>query len=82
MESQEVISVTTNTAVLKVARQGRQGGPVILTFHDLGLNHVTNYKVREHANKIAVFCSQLTFSRGSDVILWRLNDSNIITLML
>ena len=47
MESQEVISVTTNTAVLKVARQGRQGGPVILTFHDLGLNHVTNYKVRE-----------------------------------
>ena len=50
MESQEVISVTTNTAVLKVARQGRQGGPVILTFHDLGLNHVTNYKVREHVN--------------------------------
>ena len=42
----ETHTVSTPQAVLRVARQGRQAGPVIITFHDLGLNHLTNFKVR------------------------------------
>ena len=42
----ELHEVSTPHAVLRVAREGNTTGPVIITFHDIGLNHLTNFKVR------------------------------------
>ena len=49
----ETHTVSTPQAVLRVARQGRQAGPVIITFHDLGLNHLTNFKVRSDQTRVS-----------------------------
>ena len=53
----ELHEVSTPHAVLRVAREGNITGPVIITFHDLGLNHVTNFKVRTLSLSLAPsFC--------------------------
>ena len=31
-----------------VAREGNHHGPAFITFHDLGLNHISNFKVFSH----------------------------------
>ena len=38
------MSVATPHGRLEVVRQGLSSGPALLTFHDLALNHVTNFK--------------------------------------
>ena len=49
----ELHEVSTPHAVLTVAREGNITGPVIITFHDLGLNHLTNFKVRSELTRVS-----------------------------
>ena len=38
-------TLTSPHGQVKVVREGHPTGPAFITFHDLGLNHLSNYKV-------------------------------------
>ena len=45
LEEETVDTLTTPHGQIKVAREGNPLGSAFITFHDLGLNHLSNYKV-------------------------------------
>ena len=73
----ELHEVSTPHAVLTVAREGNITGPVIITFHDLGLNHVTNFKVRTRSLSLSLsptvfddsFCERLELKKFMIMIM-------------
>jgi len=44
LEEETVDTLTTPYGQIKVAREGNPTGSAFITFHDLGLNHLSNYK--------------------------------------
>ena len=45
LDEESIETLSTPHGQVKVAREGNPTGPAFITFHDLGLNHLSNYKV-------------------------------------
>jgi len=44
LDEESIETLSTPHGHVKVAREGNPTGPAFITFHDLGLNHLSNYK--------------------------------------
>ena len=59
LEEENVDTLNTAHGQVRVAREGNPTGPAFVTFHDMGLNHLSNYKVITFQN--SVINSQMYF---------------------